>query len=356
MHRPRSAPISVPPTSSPARPASPTRPSPSGACSRTPSPGSPRRRSRAFIAAQIVGGVARLRRDQVALPGHDPGRGGRHHRSPSFAGATETDVSERRRGPTSRSAAYLTQHPTLAAHPMTSRSTGDPCTSSPSEEATPVSAPRCGPASSTLHAEVTVVVADVYPELLHLRDPLLRLGRGDPLAESGPPDHRRPRSDGHGASSRHRCHDASTWRAASSSSPTPTVTRSFSPTTSWSSAPGRCSVRPADRRPRRARGPGDRRRCPPPALHGGHLRRHAHSRGTSRPASALIVGAGYIGLEMAEALVARGLAVTQMEQLAEVLPTVDPEIGALVHGQLTEHGVDVLTGTTVRSHRPGRDG
>jgi NADPH-dependent 2,4-dienoyl-CoA reductase/sulfur reductase-like enzyme len=67
------------------------------------------------------------------------------------------------------------------------------------------------------------------------------------------------------------------------------------------------------------------------------------------PASALIVGAGYIGLEMAEALVARGLAVTQMEQLTEVLPTVDPEIGLFVHGQLTDHGVDVLTGTTVRS-------
>ena len=67
------------------------------------------------------------------------------------------------------------------------------------------------------------------------------------------------------------------------------------------------------------------------------------------PASALIVGAGYIGLEMAEALVARGLSVTQMEQLPEVLPTVDPEIGALVHRQLADHGVDVLTGTTVRS-------
>ena len=52
------------------------------------------------------------------------------------------------------------------------------------------------------------------------------------------------------------------------------------------------------------------------------------------PGSALIVGAGYIGLEMAEALAARGLSVTQMEQLSEVLPTVDPEIGALVHGQL----------------------
>ncbi len=67
------------------------------------------------------------------------------------------------------------------------------------------------------------------------------------------------------------------------------------------------------------------------------------------PASAIIVGAGYIGLEMAEALVARGLSVTQMEQLPEVLPTVDPEIGALVHKQLADHSVDVLTGTTVRS-------
>ena len=67
------------------------------------------------------------------------------------------------------------------------------------------------------------------------------------------------------------------------------------------------------------------------------------------PASALIVGAGYIGLEMAEALVARGLNVVQMEQLPEVLPTVDPALGTLVHAQLADHGVDVLTGTTVRS-------
>jgi NADPH-dependent 2,4-dienoyl-CoA reductase/sulfur reductase-like enzyme len=65
------------------------------------------------------------------------------------------------------------------------------------------------------------------------------------------------------------------------------------------------------------------------------------------PASALIVGAGYIGLEMAEALTARGLSVTQMEQLPEVLPTVDPELGALVHRELADRGVDVLTGTAV---------
>jgi len=67
------------------------------------------------------------------------------------------------------------------------------------------------------------------------------------------------------------------------------------------------------------------------------------------PASAVIIGAGYIGLEMADALTVRGLQVTQMEQLAEVLPTVDPELGALVHAELARNGVEVLTGTTVQA-------
>jgi NADPH-dependent 2,4-dienoyl-CoA reductase/sulfur reductase-like enzyme len=67
-----------------------------------------------------------------------------------------------------------------------------------------------------------------------------------------------------------------------------------------------------------------------------------------QPASAVIVGAGYIGLEMAEALTVRGLAVTQIEQLPEVLPTVDHELGALVRSELAAHGVKVMPGTTVR--------
>jgi NADPH-dependent 2,4-dienoyl-CoA reductase/sulfur reductase-like enzyme len=66
------------------------------------------------------------------------------------------------------------------------------------------------------------------------------------------------------------------------------------------------------------------------------------------PATAVIVGAGYIGLEMADALTTRGLRVIQMEQLPEVLPTVDPALGALVHAQLADCGVEVLAGTTVR--------
>jgi NADPH-dependent 2,4-dienoyl-CoA reductase/sulfur reductase-like enzyme len=66
-----------------------------------------------------------------------------------------------------------------------------------------------------------------------------------------------------------------------------------------------------------------------------------------RPETAVIVGAGYIGLEMAEALTVRGIRVTQIEALPEVLPTVDPDLGALVRAELTARGVEVLTGTAV---------
>ena len=66
------------------------------------------------------------------------------------------------------------------------------------------------------------------------------------------------------------------------------------------------------------------------------------------PGTAVIVGAGYIGLEMADALTTRGLQVIQMEQLPEVLPTVNPALGWHVHERLATRGVEVLTGTTVR--------
>ncbi len=62
---------------------------------------------------------------------------------------------------------------------------------------------------------------------------------------------------------------------------------------------------------------------------------------------AVIVGAGYIGLEMAEALTARGLQVTQLEQLPEVLPTVDGDLGAMVHAELERNGVAVACATRV---------
>ncbi len=70
---------------------------------------------------------------------------------------------------------------------------------------------------------------------------------------------------------------------------------------------------------------------------------------TAAPASAVIVGGGYIGLEMADALTVRGLAVTQIEQLEQVLPTVDPQLGAHVHAELAAHGVEVLAGAVVQA-------
>ncbi|MEZ0110400.1 NADPH-dependent 2,4-dienoyl-CoA reductase/sulfur reductase-like enzyme [Catenulispora sp. EB89] len=66
-----------------------------------------------------------------------------------------------------------------------------------------------------------------------------------------------------------------------------------------------------------------------------------------QPGSAVIVGGGYTGLEMAEALMTRGVQVTQIEALPQVLPTVDADLGALIRAELALHGVEVLTGTTV---------
>ena len=59
--------------------------------------------------------------------------------------------------------------------------------------------------------------------------------------------------------------------------------------------------------------------------------------------SALIVGAGYIGLEMAEALCGRGLQVTVVEQIPQVLGTVDPQLASLVADELARHDVRVVT-------------
>lgn len=75
-----------------------------------------------------------------------------------------------------------------------------------------------------------------------------------------------------------------------------------------------------------------------------------------RPESAVIVGAGYVGLEMAEAFVVRGLRVTQLQRGPEVLSTLDPELGTLVREELVAHGVEVVTGITVGAIEKGADG
>lgn len=64
--------------------------------------------------------------------------------------------------------------------------------------------------------------------------------------------------------------------------------------------------------------------------------------------SALIIGGGYIGVEMADALTLRGLAVTLVEHGESVLRTVDPSLGALVRAELEQQGVRVETGIGVQ--------
>lgn len=62
---------------------------------------------------------------------------------------------------------------------------------------------------------------------------------------------------------------------------------------------------------------------------------------------AVIVGAGFIGIEMAENLAERGLKVTLVERENQVLPPLDPEMAVQVESELTKHGIEVLKGKTV---------
>ncbi len=63
--------------------------------------------------------------------------------------------------------------------------------------------------------------------------------------------------------------------------------------------------------------------------------------GEQNPRKAVIVGAGYIGLEMAENLHARGLSVEVVEMFDQVMPVLDKEMAWFVHRHLSEHGVTV---------------
>jgi NADPH-dependent 2,4-dienoyl-CoA reductase/sulfur reductase-like enzyme/rhodanese-related sulfurtransferase len=69
----------------------------------------------------------------------------------------------------------------------------------------------------------------------------------------------------------------------------------------------------------------------------------------TKPATAVIAGGGFIGLEMAEAFVQRGIATTVVELLPRVMSSMDPEFGGLIAARLEAHGVRVVTGAGVRA-------
>ena len=73
------------------------------------------------------------------------------------------------------------------------------------------------------------------------------------------------------------------------------------------------------------------------------------------PQKAVIIGGGYIGLEMADALTRRGLQVQVIEFLPEILSTMEPVMGRLIRQELESKGVRVTTGKGVKSIE-GNDG
>jgi NADPH-dependent 2,4-dienoyl-CoA reductase/sulfur reductase-like enzyme len=68
-----------------------------------------------------------------------------------------------------------------------------------------------------------------------------------------------------------------------------------------------------------------------------------------RVKSALLIGAGYINLELADGLTKRKLDVTLIERNPTVLKTVDVELGLLLQNQLEAHGVTVMPGQRAKS-------
>jgi NADPH-dependent 2,4-dienoyl-CoA reductase/sulfur reductase-like enzyme len=59
----------------------------------------------------------------------------------------------------------------------------------------------------------------------------------------------------------------------------------------------------------------------------------------TKPKSAVIIGGGYIGLEMAEALLIRGLKVSLINRAPQVMNTLDPDMGAIVSEAIRNLGV-----------------
>jgi len=75
-----------------------------------------------------------------------------------------------------------------------------------------------------------------------------------------------------------------------------------------------------------------------------------------KPKRAVVVGGGYIGLEMAENLVHRGLEVTLVEMLDQVMAPLDPECARLVERHLEKHGVRLALGDAVAGFKQTASG
>ena len=75
-----------------------------------------------------------------------------------------------------------------------------------------------------------------------------------------------------------------------------------------------------------------------------------------KPARAVVVGGGFIGLEIAENLVHRGVEVTLIEMLDQVMAPIDYEMAALVHQHLTFKRIRLALGDGLKSIDTGKNG
>lgn len=67
----------------------------------------------------------------------------------------------------------------------------------------------------------------------------------------------------------------------------------------------------------------------------------------SKPETAVVLGAGFIGLEVAENLLKRGLKVTMIQRGSQVLSMLDPEMATVMASRLRSAGIDLRLNSTV---------
>ena len=70
--------------------------------------------------------------------------------------------------------------------------------------------------------------------------------------------------------------------------------------------------------------------------------------------TAVVCGAGFIGVEMAEQLKHRGMDVYLVEAIPQIMAPFDVEMAAILEKELQAHGITVLTDSVISSFEPSQ--
>ena len=76
----------------------------------------------------------------------------------------------------------------------------------------------------------------------------------------------------------------------------------------------------------------------------------------NRPKSAVMVGGGFIGLEMAENLRQLGMEVTIVQRPRQLMNPFDPDMAAFIHNEVRKHGVKLMLGHSLEGFREKNSG